>query len=221
MSRLDKTNVMKAQKKNPLFDPRLCQYKLNPYLREHVSKVLESSKVIEATKKVIEEIMKTEESNKNTLNYESLVKLHKYLQRADPEYSDPFYKFSSACKCIEPKARENEKLDERLKELRLKSSQAMYDKMTSAVDRQVAKKLEQLNLNSPNEGTTVTEFKNLYGSVIAVFNSFLVYICTFIFCYKALEYSMVEPNVTLQVAFGFAGSLVVAIAEVYFLLRVV
>lgn len=212
---------MKVYKENPLFDPRVCSYKLSPKIRDHVDKLIESKSVDKNTKDILVEIMDVEEANKNTLDYESLVKLHKYLQRADPDYADPFYKFSDSCKCIEPNKRDNEELDKRLKMLRLKSSQAMYNRMTSSVDRQVERKLELGNNDDEPGVSTMTEFKNLYGTVIAVFNSFFVCVCTFIFCYKAVEYSTSEPNVIVQTSAGLFASTIVALAELYFLLRVV
>lgn len=215
------SSVKFSQMANPFFDPRICTYKLGSKIREHIDKLIVTETVEKSIKDILIEIMELEESKKNTLDYESLVKLHKYVQRADPEYTDPFYKFSDSCKCIEPNIRDNQNLDKRLKMLRLKNSQNIYNKMTRSVDKQVERKLEMMADSGDTGVSTVSEFKNLYGSLIAVFNSFLVYICTFVFCYKALEYSLPRPDVTLQVAFGFIGSFVVAIAEIYFLLRVV
>lgn len=209
-----------AKKPNPLFDPRLCTYKLNPKVRGLIEDLINSKSVETETKVVLAELMEYEEGNKNTLDYESLVKLHKYYQRADPDYQDPFYVFSESCKCIEPKPRDNQALDKRIKMLRLRETQLIYDKLTYTVDRTVKDKITRHEDGRESPGGP-TEFKDLYGSAIAVFNSFLVYICTFIFCYKAMEYSLERPNVILQAMFGFVASLVVAVAELYFLFRVV
>lgn len=214
--------------KDPLFDPRTCTFKLSAKIRDHVEQLIKDKNVEKRTKSILIDLMDQEQSNKNTLDYESLVKLHKYIQWADPDNSEPFYLFSESCKCINPKQRENKHLNERLKKLRLMDSQAMYEQMVSAIDKSVERNIERRfgNIKSEDgeqsaDNSTVTEFKDLYGSVIAVFNSFLVIICTFVFCYKALEYSIPEPNVTYQASFGLFGSLIVAIAELYFLLRVV
>lgn len=206
-------------RKSPYFDPRFCNYKLSPKIREHVDKLAESDDVDSDTRNRLNKLMDTEESNKNTLSYDNLTELHKYVQRADPDYTSPFYMFMEECKCIEPKERENKKLDDKIKELRLKSSQLIYNRMAQSVDKEIAYKLSS-SMDTSNS-STATEFKNLYGSVIAVVNSFLVYICTFLFCYKAFEYCLPEANPAFQVLFGLFGSTIVAIAELYFIFKIV
>lgn len=216
---------------DPYFDPRSCTYKLNGKIRKHVDRLIKSDDVEEEHKSILIDLLDREEANKNTLTYDSLVNLHKYIGRADKEYIEPFYMFCDKCKCIKPKPRENKQLEERLRMLRLKDSQSTYDSMTASVDRLVENKLEKSldsskNFYSNTDNNTdsqgeMSEFKKLNGPLVAVFNSFLVFICTFIFCYKALEYSLERPNITAQVLFGLGGSTIVAIAELYFLFRVI
>lgn len=231
-----------TKKIDQFFDPSVCAYKLSGKIREHIDHLLVSDDVLECTKSTLRNLMDQEEANKNTLNYDMLTKLHKYIQRADREYTEPFYQFLEKCKCIEPKPRENKLLDVRLKILRLKHSQSLYDIMAASVDKIIENKFDDISggkgdatagiySNTDNKrvglGRTTTattnystEFRKLNGSAVAVFNSFLVFICTFIFCYKALEYSLTTPNIIAQVLFGLAGSTIVAFAELYFLIRV-
>lgn len=213
------------KQKDPYFDPRNCTYRLSRKIRDHVEKLIKNENVSSETKTVLVDLMNKDESNKNTLNYESLVKLHKYISRADTDYIDPFYIFSEDCKCIQPKPRENKELEKRLNQLRHKISQEMYDKMTSSVDRICETKVDERADRSNNDVSTtsnsISEFKNLYGSLVAVFNSFLVFICTFIFFYKAIEYALPQSNIIAQVACGLGASTIVAIAELYFIVRVI
>lgn len=204
-----------------LHDPRFCSYKLEGELRNHVEQLATSDQVEQDTRDRLREVLDEDEANKNTLSYESLTRLHKYLQRADEQYVEtPFWLFKEACKCIKPRERANKQLEARLKQLRLRESQLMYDKTARDVDKEIENKLtrsSQVRESSrPGE-----EFRAFNGSVMAVINSFLVYICTFVFCYKALEYALMEPNIIGQVLFGLFGSTVVAIAELYFLARVI
>lgn len=202
------------------FDPRLCTYKLSGKVRNHVQKVLESNDVEQDTIDHIKEVMEEEEANKNTLGYESLTTLHKYLQRADDTYVEtPFWVFKDSCKCIKPKPRVNEQLDRRLHQLRLKDSQNWYTQAAADVDKSIENKL--LKSSQTSVANAGDEFRVFNGSVMAVVNSFLVYICAFIFCYKALEHALPEPNIVGQVVFGIVGSTIVAVAELYFLARVI
>lgn len=217
--------ALTKKQKDPYFDPRHCTYRLSRKIRDHVEKLIKDDDVDQETKTVLIDLMNEDESNKNTLVYDSLVKLHKYISRADQNYIEPFYLFSQDCKCIQPKPRENKELEKRLKALRYKISQEMYDKMTSSVDRtcedRVERQADRCDNKNADDSSTISEFKNLYGSVVAVFNSFLVFICTFIFFFKAIEYALPNPNIVAQVACGLGASTVVAIAELYFLVRVI
>lgn len=210
---------MRLEDDDRLFDPRFCSYKLDGRLRDRVEKLMNSDEVEEDTRINLKEIMDEDEANKSTLSYESLTKLHKYLQRADEEFIEtPFWLFKDSCKCIKPKPRANKQLETRLRQLRLKESQLMYDKTAADVDKEIENKLTRTSQNKIDKPGD--EFRAFDGSVMAVINSFLVYICTFVFCYKALEYASMEPNIIAQVLFGLFGSTVVAVAELYFLVRV-
>lgn len=221
------------KKIDPSFDPSSCSYKLDGATRSQIEELLKNEDAAEGrVKKILRLLMDEDESNKNTLSYDSLARLHKYLQHADPDrFPEPFYMLLDKCKCIKPKPRENEQLETRLQQLRLRNSQAIYNKMASSVDRLIEKKIEE---ESSSKGDTSggigcdsstlavgKELRLLSGSMIAVINSFLVYICTFVFCYKALEYSLPQPHIVGQVLFGLLGSTVVACAELYFLARVI
>lgn len=208
------------QKVDPMEDPRDYLYKLNEDVRLQLDNILESSRssIDKELKENIISLLKEE-----NLNYESLSRLHQYIQRADLDYNEFFYQFVSRCQSIAPAPRANKELERRLKYLKKVDSQRNYNKMTSMFNN---------NNNNYNETSTVTsskedkashmsEIKQLRATTIAVINSFLVFLCTFIFCYKAVEYSMHIPHIPTQVLSGIAGSTIVAIAELYFLFRIV
>lgn len=205
---------------DPSFDPSCCSYKLSGKLRSQIEKLIGCTDVPENTRSKLSELMKEVESSKDTLSYDYLTSLHKYLQHADPDtYSEPFYLFQEKCKCIKPKPRDNKQLESRLRMLRLKNSQAIYNRMAVTVDRLIERRVEQESVDGNDCSTK--ELRLFSGSMMAVINSFLVYICTFIFCYKALEYALPQPHIVGQVLFGLFGSTVVACAELYFLARVI
>jgi len=207
--------------KDPTFDPSCCSYKLTGKQRVRIENLLKSDDLPGYVKSKLEAIMWEEERNKNTLSYYSLESLHKYLQHADPHtYSEPFYLFQDQCKCIEPKPRDNKQLEARLRSLRLKNSHSDYERMVSSVDRLVEKRIECISSNG-EVNNVASDLRYFDGSLMALINSFLVYICTFIFCYKALEYALPQPHIIGQVLFGLFGSTVVACAELYFLARVI
>lgn len=223
---------MGATKRDKLFDPRYCSYKLNKKRIQHLNRLIKSQDVADENKKHLVEFKNQYLSSESVANYHSLTELHKFLQRADPDYSDPFYVLLESCKCIEQHGRSNKQLDQRLKQLGWKMSQKLYDHMTASVDRSVEDKIDReidsnpsaaiiSGTNSITSNSNTNEIRKLHGSAVAVFNSFMVYICTFIFFYKALEYALPVPNVIAQVALGLLASTVVGVAELYFIFRVV
>lgn len=224
---------MATNKNDKLFDPRYCSYKLNKKRLQHLNKILKSNDVAQETKKHLIDFRIQYYANENTTNYHLLTELHKYLQRADPDYLDPFYILVDSCKCIKKDERSNKELDHRLKQLGWKMSQELYNQMTASVDRTVEDRLDKeadsnhqsMMINGNSSVTTSSfsqsEIRKLHGSAVAVFNSFLVYICTFVFFYKAMEYALPVPNIIAQVTLGLLASTVVGIAELYFIFRVV
>lgn len=214
---------MGLTKEDKLFDPRYCLYKLNEDTTKSLDKLIDSDSIDKETKTILDDFRTHYNSSNHTTDYHSLADLHKYMQRADPDYTDPFYVLMESCEYIEQNKRDNKQLDKRLKHLSLKMSQRIYDRMTASVDRQVEDKLvkeEDSSIDTANQGGQ-SEFRKVHGSVVAVFNSFLVYLCTFTFFYKAVEYALPTPNIVAQVTSGLVASTVVGLAELYFLLRIV
>ena len=58
-------------------------------------------------------------------------------------------------------------------------------------------------------------------TLIALLNSVLVVVGTFVFVFKAVEYSMTTPDVTVQVMASLIAALIVALAEVYFIAKII
>ena len=58
-------------------------------------------------------------------------------------------------------------------------------------------------------------------TLIALLNSVLVVGGTFVFVFKAVEYSMTTPDVTVQVMASLIAALIVALAEVYFIAKII
>lgn len=74
-----------------------------------------------------------------------------------------------------------------------------------------------LTLSFPRRERTI--WKEIRGQSIAVVNMVLTIGGTFVFVYKAVEYSLPAPNPAAQTLLGILACLVVAVAELYFLLR--
>jgi len=66
-----------------------------------------------------------------------------------------------------------------------------------------------------------SEFRKIRPTLIAVINAFVTIGGTFLFVYKAVEYSLPEPHISTQVLSGLFGALIVAMAEIYFLVRII
>lgn len=66
-----------------------------------------------------------------------------------------------------------------------------------------------------------TIVRKMRPTLIALLNSVLVVGGTFVFVFKAVEYSMTTPDVTVQVMASLIAALIVALAEVYFIAKII
>ncbi|CAG2104692.1 unnamed protein product [Medioppia subpectinata] len=110
----------------------------------------------------------------------------------------------------------NKELEDRLAELNCKQSNRDYNSMTSSVS--VGPNPAKQSAESVSLGA---EFRQMRPTLIATANAFLTIGGTFFFCYKAVEYSLPEPNISSQILSGLFGAMVVAVAEIYFLVRII
>ena len=63
------------------------------------------------------------------------------------------------------------------------------------------------------------DFKTIQGQIIVIINAIACIIGSFFFGYKAVYYSMDEPNINYQMIGGFTVGLIVAFAEIWFLFK--
>jgi len=66
-----------------------------------------------------------------------------------------------------------------------------------------------------------SEVRQMRPTLIALLNSVLVVGGTFVFVFKAVEYSLSSPDIVLQVMAALICALVVALAEVYFIAKII
>ncbi|KAL3184612.1 hypothetical protein MRX96_031686 [Rhipicephalus microplus] len=107
----------------------------------------------------------------------------------------------------------NPELEARVQKLKAQQMNRDYDRMTSDVDVCRAR-------SSPftKVGDEVRQVKQQSWAVV---NLLVTVGGTFAFFYKAVEYSLPDPHIPLQVLVGLITSIVVAVAELYFLIRVI
>ncbi|KAK2155153.1 hypothetical protein LSH36_247g01005 [Paralvinella palmiformis] len=104
----------------------------------------------------------------------------------------------------------NAQLEARIQQLKTQFANKEYDDMTRNVN------LTKWNTRS---GSLKTEMKEMNNQLIAVFNFFLTVIGSFVFAYKATEYSMEKPNVPTQLCAGLVVATIVFFADVYFIIK--
>lgn len=193
-----------------LIDPRDLVYRVNKKIRDIIDRTLEIGSNPSELKK-LKQLMEEEESSKNSLTYDNMEKLHKCLQRLDPNYTYHFHDLMSQTTVIVPSPRKNATLETRLKMLRKRAADREYEEMARGV------KLVPSNSFTPRK---ISEAKRTKTLLTALFNGFLVVVASFFFTYKATEYTLDKSDVTIQVLVAILASCIVAIAELYFFIRV-
>ncbi|XP_022643345.1 uncharacterized protein LOC111242792 [Varroa destructor] len=79
--------------------------------------------------------------------------------------------------------------------------------------------IERISQKGGNSDDGPEGWRQLRRQYIAMINTLVTIGGTFVFFYKAVEYSLPEPNIPAQVLVAILASLVVAVSELYFLLR--
>ncbi|XP_003737613.2 transmembrane protein 199 [Galendromus occidentalis] len=171
---------------------------------------------------VADELRKTCESMDGSDDY--LIELRSHLSTDKPmpfkliktfweehKKGTALHKWISGCALILPEVvvpPRNDELEKRCQKLRAQQSHAEYNKMVKGIDKKV-----------PTEAGERAIWREIRNQYIAVINMVLTIGGTFVFVYKAVEYSLPAPNPAAQTLLGIFACLVVATAELYFLLR--
>jgi len=199
-----------SETSDKMLDPRELSYRLGNNVRRLIKKVLDNEQLDTNTRDELRTLIDMEDSNKQLLDYDTLTEIHKRLQRLDETYTMFFYQFLDDCKALAPRGKDNAELEARLQKLRQMESVRSYKTMTSSVASAKPDMVSDIR----------TDVQQLRPTLIAVGNSFLVIIGTFYFVFKAVEYASVNPNISVQVISGLIASTVVAIAELYFIMKI-
>ncbi|XP_055950751.1 transmembrane protein 199-like [Argiope bruennichi] len=112
--------------------------------------------------------------------------------------------------CSTPPPPRNPELEERISKLKAEQANAEYRSMTKSLlppDKSKSSLREDINTVS--------------SQVIAVINFVLTVGGTFCFVYKAVEYALPHQNIPAQVLVAILASIVVAVADIYFLLQTI
>lgn len=185
----------------------------------------------------LEALMSHEDDHKEAFSYDDLVKLHQLLQYMEDDPDEAiqeekkskkvaptfrnqfFFQFmEDNFKVIQPEKRKNAVLDERIRKLKYQAARKDYDTMTSSVSRAF---LGGGKSGKSNDTSISQELRNIRSTLIATANAFMVIVATFAFFYIALSYVRPDATIANRVLFSFSASMVVAVAEVYFLIRII
>ncbi|GFV86242.1 transmembrane protein [Trichonephila clavipes] len=112
--------------------------------------------------------------------------------------------------CSTPPPPRNAELEERISKLKAEQANKEYKSMTQ-------------NL-LPREKTIESfreDIKSMQSQIIAVINFVLTVGGSFCFVYKAVEYALPQENIPAQTLMAVLASTVVAVADLYFLLKTI
>lgn len=106
----------------------------------------------------------------------------------------------------------NQALEARVQRLKAEQMQREYNQMVSNVN---------LSTKDFIAAEAACDFRAVQKQLFAVINLVVTIGGTFVFFYKAVEYALPQPHISAQVLAGLFASLVVAVAELYFLVKVI
>ena len=127
-----------------------------------------------------------------------------------------FFEFLENFKPLENEATGNEEYHARIRKLKVQHADREYSQMSSSVSRMIGNKGNKAGRFSLQE-----DIRSIRTTLLATMNAMMVIVAVFFFFYVAIGYSMPEVNVANKVLYSFAAAMISAIAEVYFLIRIV
>ena len=174
------------------------------------------------------------EEEKQTFTYDTLVKMHQLLQYLEEENDDDDSDKKDSAKknktpatksifrIILPEKRKNIELNERLQKLKYQAANRDYNSMTANIlGRAIGGSGSNDASNGKNGYSLSQEMRNIRATLLATFNAFMVVVASFLFFYFALTFARPNDTIANRVLFSFSATMVVAIAEVYFLIRII
>jgi len=129
-----------------------------------------------------------------------------------------FHELLAGCDLFVPEYREperNNELAQRCEQLKAEQSNREYREMTKNVDLSYSYRTENRKIND----SILPDMRSVQGQLITIVNVVVTILCAFLFGYKAIEYSTGNHHPILQITFGLFCSILVAIADFYFLLK--
>jgi len=130
-----------------------------------------------------------------------------------------FHELLSGCDLFLPEYQEperNSELEQRCEQLKAEQANREYREMTKNVDRAYSYQTCSKKAND----SILPDMRSIQGQLITIFNVVLTIICAFFFGYKTIEYSAGNHYHPLfKITFGLFCSIVVAIADFYFLFK--
>ena len=103
-------------------------------------------------------------------------------------------------------------LNERVERLKAEQANREYEEMTKNVS------VTRFHSNKASD-SFLPDMKSVQGQIITIFNVFLTIFGSFLFGYKAVEYSTGVKDFLLQVSCGLVCAFIVAVADLYFLFK--
>lgn len=168
----------------------------------------------------VEGILSTDDDGHFT--YEQLSRLHQLLQRLDADRYGAAYFFEFLETNFRlarlPETRQNPELDQRLRSLKLKAAAAEYQSMVANV---ATARCANGHTGKTPQFSLSQELRNIRSTLLATLNAIMVVVATFAFFYLAISYARPDYTTANVVLFSFGASMVVAAAELYFLIRII
>ncbi|KAI0214660.1 transmembrane protein 199 [Lamellibrachia satsuma] len=152
----------------------------------------------------------SDEQRRRTIPFELVKTVHKYLQSEQGGlYLHELLEGSDVELPQLPVIQRDPAYEETLQRLRAQQANIQYAAMTHNIDSQ--------RIKEPS--TMGQEIRSVNQKLIAMFNFVLTVIGSFVFAYKATEYSLQKPSFELQLCSGLVVATIVFMADVYFLIK--
>lgn len=198
------------------FERTLKQLQTSESTREDNGDLFPPKMQLEFAEKLETILAKSDNEQKQSFTHENLVEIHRYMQYLDEKYRGQFFfEFLDQFRIVQyPKKRGNESLDQRIRRLKYEAANKEYESMMANISPGLIGKQK-------SKYSYTGDFRAIRSTLIATANALMVIGATFLFFYFAVGLIRTDISTENQVLISFIAAMIVAIAELYFLLRIV
>ncbi|XP_013420755.1 transmembrane protein 199-like [Lingula anatina] len=191
--------------------PMESEISLTDTILHYIECLCKSNDIESDLRQELDKYRKAKEGNNGLIPFRLVKRIHRSLEaRGETLYLHQLLEQSTIHLPSPQLPPRDPKLEARIQALKAEQENREYAQMIKDVN----------SFSKKDTHTFGKEIKSVNRHMISVLNFVLTVVGSFVFAYKAVEYSLSEPNMAMQLMAGMTFATVVFFADVYFIIKI-